>query len=57
MKKYLLVHENGEIIKGIAAGDKRLALDYFSTLKQLPVDKLLEIYNVIESKERNTRSI
>ena len=57
MKKYLLVHESGDIIKGVVAGDKQLALDYFSTLKQLPVDKLLEIYNVIESKERNTRSI
>lgn len=57
MKKYFLVHESGDIVKGIEAGDYQLALDYFSTLKQLPPNKLLEIYNVIESKERDTRSI
>lgn len=57
MKKYSLIHENGDVIKSIVTGDRQLALDYFSTLKQLPVDKLLEIYNVVESKKRNTRSI
>ncbi len=57
MRKYSLIHENGDVVKSVVTGDKQLALDYFSTLKQLPIDKLLEIYNVVESKKRNTRSI
>ena len=33
MKKYSLIHENGDVIKSVVTGDKQLALDYFSTLK------------------------
>jgi hypothetical protein len=54
MKKYHLVLKDGEIVNSITTEDLTAAISFFSTKKQLYPEQLLEIYNVIESKEGNT---
>ena len=54
MKKYHLVLKDGEIINTITTEDLSAAISFFSQKKSLPPKQLLEIYNVIESKEGNT---
>ena len=54
MKKYHLVLKDGEIINTTSTEDLTSAISFFSTKKHLYPEQLLEIYNVIESEERNT---
>lgn len=54
MKKYHLVLKDGETVNITPAEDLISAISIFSTKKQLYPEQLLEIYNVIESEERNT---
>jgi len=54
MKKYHLVLKDGETVNTIPAEDLTSAISIFSTKKQLYPEQLLEIYNVIESKERDS---
>jgi aspartate ammonia-lyase len=54
MKKYHLSFKDGEIINKTAAEDIQSAISIFSQRKNLFPEQLLEIYDVIESKEGDT---
>ena len=56
MKKYHLSFKDGEIINKVAAKDIQSAISIFSQRKNLFPEQLLEIYDVIESKEGDTGS-
>jgi hypothetical protein len=56
MKKYHLSSKDGEIINKITAEDIQSAISIFSQRKNLFPEQLLEIYDVIESKEGDTGS-
>jgi hypothetical protein len=56
MKKYHLSFKDGEIINKIVAEDIQSAISIFSQRKNLFPEQLLEIYDVIESKEGDTGS-
>jgi hypothetical protein len=56
MKKYHLSSKDGEIINKVAAKDIQSAISIFSQRKNLFPEQLLEIYDVIESKEGDTGS-
>jgi hypothetical protein len=54
MKKYNLVLKDGEIVNTTLAENTTSAISFFSIKKQLYPEQLLEIYNVIESEERDS---
>jgi hypothetical protein len=54
MKKYHLVLKDGEVINTITTEDLSAAISVFSQRKNLFPEQLLEIYDVIESKEGDT---
>ena len=54
MKKYHLSSKDGEIVNKTAAEDIQSAISIFSQRKNLFPEQLLEIYDVIESKEGDT---
>ncbi len=56
MKKYHLSSKDGEIINKIVTEDIQSAISIFSQRKNLFPEQLLEIYDVIESKEGDTGS-
>ncbi len=56
MKKYHLSFKDGEIINKIVAENMLAAISIFSQRKNLFPEQLLEIYDVIESKEGDTGS-
>jgi len=56
MKKYHLSFKDGEIINKIVAENMQAAISIFSQRKNLFPEQLLEIYDVIESKEGDTGS-
>jgi len=50
MKKFNLTTKSGEVINTITTPDLNAAISYFTIQKQLFPEKLLEIYDVVESK-------